>query len=457
MGTRILHIADIHYSEKDHDEIKKCMEYMIVQAEQKRPDVIICSGDVTHSQYLGVDTRSARTIAEQFRRLSDIAPVAVIIGTPSHDGQTPELLKYVSGKNPIHVSTVPEQIYLRSQLVNKTVPAHNVFTWMTATDMAGIMIPIDEISMVVTQIPAPTKEHWQNRQGAETDNQNIAQAMGSIFAGFGEMAKKYQLIPHVLNGHFSMKGSKISETQTLPGTDIAIDTETLSMAQAHLYCLGHIHMNQHYAIPGQGAKAFHAGSIFRKDFGEQGTEKGFCLHDICDDNEPDRHEFIQTPTREMIQIYYDLIKNNDALDETFIQRVCFDMLEKGGDRCPGYWAKVKITVWIDDIRKINQSALKQAIKEAGADNVILEINRVRRENSREETILRAESLVDKVKALAEHRSQPVPDGALLMVEMVETLNAADLVRYSKTRLYPDKPVRIGKESDSVNENEREVA
>jgi len=447
MGIRILHIADIHYSEKDHDEIKKCMEFMIDVAGSKRPDVIICSGDVTNSQYLGVDTKSAKTIAAQFRNLSNIAPVAVVVGTPSHDGQTPELLKFVAGKNPIHVSTKPEQIYLCrvDHMVNGISKAF--YVWHESSDTT---ILSDKIALCVTQIPAPTKEHWKLRQGAETDNQNIAQAMGAIFAGFGQAAKRFPWVPHILNGHFSMKGSKISETQTLPGTDIAIDTETLSMAQADACLLGHIHMAQEYTLP-NGTKAYHSGSIYRKDFGEQKTDKGFYVHDICDDNEPDRHEFFRVPTREMIQVDFDLIKNSDTLNDNFIQKVVSDILNNGGSAKPGYWAKVKITLWMDEVRKINQSGLKQAIKEAGADNVILEINRVRRENSREETILRAESLVDKVKALANHRSQPVPDGALLMVEMVEALSPADLVKYAKTRLDQDKPAVI------VNEIEREVA
>ena len=455
MGTRILHFADVHYNEKDHDEIKKCMEFMISHAEKSRPDAIICSGDTTNSQYLGADTKSVKTISEQFRRLSDIAPVAVIIGTPSHDGQTPELLRYVSGKNPIHVSTKPEQIYLRSRLVNKTVPAHNVYSWVTETDIAGTMIPINEIILIVTQIPAPTKEHWKNRQGAETDNQNIAQAMGSIFSGFGQAAKQFPQVPHILNGHFSMKGSKISETQTLPGTDISIDTETLSMAQADLCCLGHIHMAQGYGFP--TINIFHSGSIYRKDFGEQGMDKGFYVHDICDDNEPNCHEFVKVPTREMVQLDYDLIKNDELLNDNFIWQVVQDIIASPGTGKPGFWVKIKITLWIDDIRRINQSALKQGIVESGADNVILEINRVRRENSREETILRAELLVDKVRALAEHRCQPAPDGVFEMLEKVETLSAEDLVKYAKTRLNQDKPAEIVKESDSVNENEREVA
>jgi DNA repair exonuclease SbcCD nuclease subunit len=60
----------------------------------------------------------------------------------------------------------------------------------------------------------------------------------------------------------------ISETQMLPGGDIAIGKDILTLAGADLYCLGHIHLNQEYDLPG-GTKAYHSGSIFRKDFGEK--------------------------------------------------------------------------------------------------------------------------------------------------------------------------------------------
>ncbi|HEX9972268.1 MAG TPA: metallophosphoesterase, partial [bacterium] len=344
MGTRILHFADVHAEEKNSEEIQRCLDFMVNAAEQKRPDVIICSGDVTNSQYLAADTKSAKMISRVFRQLSDVAPVAVVCGTFSHDGQTPELLKYVSGKNPIHVSTKPEQIFLvRSDVMVNGIAASS-YMWED-----GERVSIHGgVCLVVTQIPPPTKENWKNRQGAETDNQNISQAMGAIFAGFNQMAKRFRA-PHILNGHFSMKGSKISETQTLPGTDIAIESVSLSMAQADINLLGHIHMAQGYSIS-PGKNAFHAGSIFRKDFGEQNQVKGFYIHDICDDNEPDRHEFIQTPTREMIQVNFNCVANPDHLNENFIMNVVGQILYNGGSAAPGYWAKVKITLWIDDIR-----------------------------------------------------------------------------------------------------------
>lgn len=398
----IYHSADYHFGEKNHDEAEKCLQFMVDHARETQPDAFICSGDCTDSQYLGADTRSAKTIARLFREMSDIAPVAVVKGTPSHDGNTPEILRHVSGHWPIHVSTTPEQIYLSDGF------------WFTGD--------VDNPDLIVTQIPAPTKEFWQNRQGVEQDNENIAQAMGTIFAGFGAMAEKYNA-PHLLNGHFSLVGSKISEHQTLPGSEISISRDALGMSRASLVTLGHIHLAQSYAYP--GGIAYHSGSLFRKDFGERDEVKGFWIHEYRDGW---NYKFIQTPSRTLKQIDIDLIKNPDLF--TNLNEWVLDQVE------PDSWVKVVIDIWIDEIRLINQAALKRGIEEKGA-RVTMEINRVRRENTREDAVLRCETLVDKVKALAEHRSKPVPDGSFDMLEKIETLNAADLAKYARERLEPE--------------------
>jgi DNA repair exonuclease SbcCD nuclease subunit len=434
---KICHFADLHYNEKDHDEIEKCMDALIDNARKERPDVFICSGDITNSQYLGFDTRSAKTIARQFREMSDMAPVAVVCGTFSHDGMIPELLKNVSGKHPIHVGKLPEQIYLVGGKWYPFIPTSAL-----------------PVTLVVSQVPPPTKAYWKNRQGIEQDNQNISQAMGAIFADFGKRAKKYNA-PHILNGHFAMQGSMISETQMLPGGDIAIGKDILTLAGADLYCLGHIHLNQEYDLPG-GTKAYHSGSIFRKDFGEKGVDKGFYIHSLKSNVRMERgpedkktmmveytqvgegfslsSDFIKTPTRHMAQEDFNLIERPWLLDDQetpFIEKI----LVVSKEWCNiNAWLKIKITAYMDDVKQINQTKLKRDLLEAGAQYVAIEIDRVRRENSREEKIIKAVGLPEKVKVLADHRSQPMPEGLEEMLEKVETLSVDDLVGYGLGRI-----------------------
>ena len=437
---RIIHFGDIHYNEKDYQEIDKCMSFIIEKCIEGKPDVIICPGDIINSQYLGADTKSMKAVQTQFRELSDIAPIAVVAGTFSHDGLAPELLRSVAGKYPIWVSTKPEQIYL----VRKN--------WVDQTDIQNLSDVL--VDLVVTHIPPMTKEHWKNKQGIEKDNQNISKAMGSIFASFGEMAKGYKC-PHILSGHFAMQGSMISEHQMLPGGDISIGKDMLAMANADLNCLSHIHRAQEYDLP-NGKKAFHSGSIYRKNFGERNEDKGFYIHDLVSNlkmvrGEEDKKtrtveyhaegeghtltsEFVKTPTRHMTEHILDLIKAPWLLEEGHrpVHEEVADILSEW---CRiGAWIKIKITIFMDDVRLINQSKLKSELLDAGAGHVKIEIDRVRRENSREDDIIRAVGLVDKVKALEKHRSQPAPDGVMEMLEQVEVLSPDDLVKYGVGRL-----------------------
>jgi DNA repair exonuclease SbcCD nuclease subunit len=419
---KILHFSDVHGEDTNHEEIKRCVDYMVETAWKVKPDAIICSGDIINSKYLQADSKSLKYMSSYFRELSNIAPIAVIIGTDSHEGRISETLRNVSGKYSIHVSTTVEQILLCE------TPGQ-LFWRVFNSGMIGI-----NVKLIVSQVPPPTKEFWKNRQGIEKDNQNISQAMASIFTNFGVMAKQYPNVPHVLNGHFSMQGSKISETQLIPGTDISIGKDILAMANADLYCLGHIHMKQEYQIT-DSTKAFHSGSIFRKNFGERKEDKGFYIHTLTgNDYDLDSYKFVKTPSREMGQVEFNLIESPWMLDDPEQ-----DFVSKAVDICSEWcnieaWLKIKITAWTDDVRQINQAKLKRDLLEAGAKHVVIEIDRVRRENSREEEIIKAASLPEKAKALEAHRSQPMPDGCIEFFENVETLNKEDLVKYALNQI-----------------------
>jgi hypothetical protein len=145
-------------------------------------------------------------------------------------------------------------------------------------------------------------------------------------------------------------------------------------------------------------------------------------------------EFVKTPTRHMTEHILDLIKAPWLLEEGHrpVHEEVADILSEW---CHiGAWIKIKITIFMDDVRLINQSKLKSELLDAGAGHVKIEIDRVRRENSREDDIIRAVGLVDKVKALEKHRSQPAPDGVMEMLEQVEVLSPEDLVKYGVGRL-----------------------
>jgi len=226
---KIIHSADWHYNDWGHDEIEKCVDFMIYTAREEKPDLFVVSGDITDSQNLKLDSRSAKTICRQFSEMADIAPVVNIIGTPSHDGKSAEILRYVKGTYPIHVSERPEQILLQGG-------------WCL-TDCSGFEGEDAEVLAIIAQVPTPTKQYFQADSAIEAGDKAISNAMTAFLGAAGITAKEHHC-PHILNGHFQVGGAFISETQQLIGRDIEISTDQLAMAEAHVCCLGHIHKAQ---------------------------------------------------------------------------------------------------------------------------------------------------------------------------------------------------------------------
>lgn len=392
---KVLHTADLHYRDADHDEIEKCVDHMISVAQEEQSDVIVVAGDITDSQNLKLDSKSAKTICRQFSELANIAPVAVIIGTPSHDGRSAEILRFVRGTYPIHVSEKPEQLYLISG------EFHTAGSWAPA---AGI-------DAIITQIPTPTKQYLVDHSGAAEDtDRTIATAMSSIFGAFGAAAAQFPGVPHILSGHFQIGGAFISETQQLVGRDIEISTDQIAMANTHVNCLGHIHLKQKL-----GANTFYSGSIYRKTFGEM-EDKGFYIHEIkpaeLDSCYLAESRFIEVPTRRLVKIEYDFTKNGfteDTPGHTQLLHAREDVLHG----CQGAHIKVEIKVHQDEAGKISQAELENyLLEECGAERVVINMIRAPRVNVRAEKVLRLETLPDKVAEMAALRVEEIAPGVL---------------------------------------------
>lgn len=255
-----LHTADWHVRDKDIAEIEKCLSFLTETARNEQPDLIIHAGDVFDSQNVKLDSMAAKLVFRIFSELANIAPVAVIIGTPSHEGTTIELLSYIDAKFPVHVSTRPEQLYLCEGDFN--------------ADPSELNTPAQApVEAVISLIPAPTKQYINSNSDIKGSDSEIAQAMSVMLAGFAAQAEAYNC-PHILVGHWNTTGSLISETQTLTGVDIEISKDQMALANADIVLLGHLHLAQEIK-----PNIFYSGSIYANNFGEL-EDKGFYIHEI---------------------------------------------------------------------------------------------------------------------------------------------------------------------------------
>jgi DNA repair exonuclease SbcCD nuclease subunit len=263
-------------------------------------------------------------------------------------------------------------------------------------------------------IPQPTKQFF-NQGDIKTSNEAIAHGMSALFAGFGAAAAPYERIPHLLIGHWNVSGSKLSTGQTLTGQDIDISVDQMGLTNASAHLLGHIHMPQQL-----GDRTFYAGSPYPLTWGET-EEKGFWLHEF-DCNDLVKSEFVKTPCRKLVRIDFDFVKFPDGLDD-------LDMVlyANGHEDMEGRYVRCDFTVYQDQASILDKEKLKAFYMGAGALDVDIRLIRVPRQTVRSETVLKSETLREKLVAMAALNDETVPESILLKADALETSTADELI------------------------------
>ena len=126
-SIKIAHIADIHYRDKDYDEVKKCLDSIIKRIHSINPDLVVISGDLFDSKNIELDSRSVRTAVKQLKQLSIAAPVSIVIGTTSHDGKAAKIMRHINSRNAIWVSDKAEQVYLYGKKIHHNIILHQIY------------------------------------------------------------------------------------------------------------------------------------------------------------------------------------------------------------------------------------------------------------------------------------------------------------------------------------------
>jgi len=394
---KCLHCADLHIREKDIEEIDKCLQAILITAQHEKPDLAVIAGDVFDNRDVKVDSKSAILAIGFVSALADICPVAIVLGTPSHDGSAPKIMQYVRGKYDVIVATHPVQ----TRLID------GYFYDREAGDGSEI------VEALITLIPQPTKQYFQTLSDVKTSDQEIGQAMSGLFMGFGAQASEYKC-PHILLYHGGISGAKVSTGQILTGQEIEVSIDQLNMARADLNLCGHIHMSQQI-----GDRTFYAGSPYRTNWGEM-EPKGFYVHEVKSYRDKDfmdgdirESRFIETPAQRCVRIQRDWTTGEEPLI---------------GDGTEGAVVRIDLRVWQDEADKIDREAIRQDfIDNFGAIDVDVRIIRVPRENVRAEAVLKADTLRDKVQRMAELRGEEVERSVLTKAEALEAKPADELL------------------------------
>ena len=390
---RVLHSGDWHTRDKDIEEIEKCLRKVVDTAREEAVDLIVIAGDLFDSQDVKLDSLSAKLIVRVISELADIAPVAIVIGTASHDGTAAEILRYARGKHFVHVASVPEQVFLTAGDVYMRPGIGNI-----------------KPNAVLTLIPTPTKQFLQG-----TD-QDISQAMSAVFAGFGAQAAQHKA-PHILVTHLNVNGCRLANGQIRTGMDIEVSVDQMNLGNFDLGCLGHIHIEQCL-----GEKYFFSGPIYATKIDEDGR-KGFWIHEF-----PKTpmgvfsHRFTETPAKKLLRLHHDFVKD-PPIDELDIVLYQFERSE-----IEGSFVRCDFTVYQDEAGKISKETITSFYKSAGALDVDIRIIRVPRETVRAEAVLKADRLRDKIVKMAEIKNETVSEGILTKADQLEDMQADELIK-----------------------------
>ena len=393
---RILATADWHLRDKDIDEAEKCLNFLIETARSENVDLIINAGDTFDSQEIKLDSKAAKLAIRTVSELADIAPVAIIIGTNSHDGKSPEILQFAKGIFPVHVSAVPEQVYF--------VKDGNAFR-----ESGEGYSP----QAVITLIPQPSKQFFQTESGIADGDQEIGTAMSGLFAGFGVQAEGFDC-PHILAYHGCVSGGKSSNMQLMTGRDVEVSRDQIALSGACLILCGHLHLPQE--LPGS---IFYSGSIYANNVGEN-HKHGFYVHDV--DALGLTSRFIETPAKKLLRLQEDFTADIGHME---LDAVLYSYERED---LSGAYIRCDFTVWQDLAAEIDKEKIKAFFLSAGALDVDIRIVRVPRQNVRSEAVLKADSLRDKIQKMAELKGEEVEWSILAKADSLEDMIADELIQ-----------------------------
>jgi len=369
----ILHTGDWHFSEKNYEEVAKCVRFIVDAARDRKPDAIIVAGDLTDSMYLRLDTKSAKQIAESIKDMADIAPVFICLGTLTHDGKSPEILRNISGEHPVIVSSVPEQ-YIVCDLDGRSLVEKVELLSSPESGKPYVGYLAVEPSFCITLIPALSKvflmdmEHFKDGKIEYTDIA-AAHVLTDIFRGFGAVARNFPDVPHVMTSHHTIGGALVSPTQKLKtGHEIELSKDQVMSANPTVACFGHIHHAQQI----DDLPIFYCGSVTRLNHGETDSNKGFYIHSF-EEGSLTGSEFVETPAKKLLDISVDLTTEDVDGDE-------FDLLFRlklapQGKDVSGAHVKIKIKARVGVVLP-SLTEIKKQYTGAGAASVDIAVSRI---------------------------------------------------------------------------------
>ncbi len=253
---RLLHTADWHVGGTlagldRSSETASLLDELFTAALTEQVDAVLVAGDIFDNPMPG--NLSQKLVFDFFARLSG-AGIRAIVLAGNHDGQV-----FVPSKSLLSLGTA------------------TVFEKPSVDQYRTAFRSKADEPVVVTALPYPHERIGMKLNGAGDD------VRGDYAANVGNLIRWYsdRMDPADLNifaAHLMIDGAQLTDTERPMSVSPFFAVHAQSLPSRTMYnALGHVH--RHQQIAGAPVRTEYAGSIFRVNFSEEGTPKGFNLVD----------------------------------------------------------------------------------------------------------------------------------------------------------------------------------
>lgn len=253
---RLLHTADWHVGSTlagldRFDETGRLLDELFEAAQSEKVDAVLVAGDIFDNPMPG--NISQKLVFDFFARLSGAGIRAVVLAG-NHDGQV-----FVPSKSLLSLGT--------ASVFEK--PSMDQYS-------TGFRSRADE-PVVVTALPYPHERIIMSLNGAGDDvHGDYADRVSTFIRWLAGQMNGSDI--NVFGAHLMIGGAQLTDTERPMSVSPFFAVPAQSLPSQTMYnALGHVH--RHQQMVGAPARSEYSGSIFRVNFSEEGTPKGFNLVD----------------------------------------------------------------------------------------------------------------------------------------------------------------------------------
>jgi exonuclease SbcC len=243
--VRVAHLADLHLRKEKHDDIRIALDSIIEDCREFEVDLIVIAGDTWDGTIHNTRGSHFPYFLEKMRQLANIAPIAMIYGTPSHDTEgSLEVFETLDSKHSITILRPGIPYVVEQGKVYKAEEA-------TAPEM------------LLLGIPEPNKKWLLSQSDSETikaADEAAANSLQKFLTSLAALRAEFQTIQCITLYHGRIRGSKFSNGQIV---EDGVSYQDLEQIGAEYYALGDIHEPQEIT-----AAMRYPGSIYSCNWGE---------------------------------------------------------------------------------------------------------------------------------------------------------------------------------------------